>query len=147
VTNSVVGFLFTEFNDNVRSQLVRDLMILKGTWDFAVSDPEAMLTDDFLSKLDLVRTQEKPTLLLVYKTTKDWPKFPYSIPTVKRDLEPSSAEIMLDPNPHVGYYLKDQGRDGANRTEQYLNRMHPSGKGIINPMVQMIWGNKAPAKD
>lgn len=136
----VVGFAFNEFNDNVRSQLVRDLLILRGEWEFDVSDPQGVLTDDFLEKLDLVRSREKPTLVIVYKTGKDWPKVSYSIPKVERDLEPTSEEISIDPNPGVGYYLKEQGRDGANRTEQYLNRMYPRGKGVTNPLVLMQWG-------
>lgn len=137
---NVVGFAFTEFNDNVRTQLVRDMLILLGTWQFKVSDPQAVLTDSLLSHLGLERTTDKPTILLVYKTTQVWPKTPYSTPSVRRDLQPSDVEIGLDPTPAVGYYLKEQGRDGANRTEQYLNRMHPKGKGIVNPLVQLMWG-------
>jgi hypothetical protein len=139
---NVVGFAFDEFTDDVQAQLVRDLIILLGDWDFSVSDPNMVLNQPLLDQLGVVRADAnaQPTLVLVYKVGPNWPEVKLSIPQVKRDLSPEDNGQVLDCNPHVGYYLNEQGREGANRTEQYLNRAYPKGKGLVNPMVTLIWG-------
>lgn len=137
---NVVGFAFDEFTDDVQAQVVRDLLILLGDWDLSVSDPSCVLTDELLNQLGVTRSEAPATLMLVYKVGQKWPELNTSVPTVKRDLHPDYGGQGLDCNPHIGYYLKDQGRDGANRTEQYLNRAYPKGKGLVNPVVTLIWG-------
>lgn len=139
-TKNVVGFAFDEFTDDVQAQLVRDLLILLGTWDVVISDPDMMLTDELLSQLGVVRSGDAPTLQLVYKVGNSWPETISGIPTVKRDLRPDSIGPCLNGEDHVGYYLKPQGRESSNRTEQYLNRAYPKGKGVVNPLVTMTWG-------
>jgi hypothetical protein len=59
---------------------------------------------------------------------------------VRRDLEIKVTEGNLDPNPKVGYYLREQGRDGASLTELYLNRTAPRGNGLSDAYVVYLWG-------
>lgn len=136
-----VGIIYDDFNEDVQVQVVRDLLILAGQWDIQVNDQGKMLPNELLDQLQCKSTEDKPDLYVVYKTTEEWPKYPNEgVEVVKRDMKPDDASIGLDPNPRVGYFLKPQGRGYTNRTEMYLNRRHPQGKGVINPWVSLIWG-------
>lgn len=137
---NVIGFVADQITDDVQAQMVRDLLILSGEWDIFVSDPGSILEDALLDQLGLSRDPSPPTLMLVYKTGDIWPTVETDVPVVKRDLKPDDCAPTLDGREQVGYYLAEQGRDGANRTEQFLNRAYPKGKGLVNPLVTLTWG-------
>ena len=138
---NVVGILFDEMNSQVQCQITRDLMTLHGEFDVEVNTNDHAV-QQWLGSLQIPPTTAQPDLYLVYRV-KDWPAVPAGAEIVKRDLKPRSADISIDPNPKIGYFLKDQGRPGANRTEQYLNRQAPRGKGITDPAVIMMWSSAA----
>lgn len=137
---SVVGLIYGEMNEDVKAQITRDLIILNADWDFDLVDPAGKLDIGLLDMLNIKTTVELPTIYLVYKTGEKWPDSPLGVQRVERDMCPSNANTGLDPSERVGYYLKPQGRDGANLTERYLHRSYPRGRGIVDPFVLMLWG-------
>lgn len=121
-----VGIVYTEMNDSVKAQLVRDFLILSGEFtDIAYFDQSGSVDKSIMEELGIPKTNTLPVLYLVYKTGESWPYTDSSVPVVQRDLKPPNVGPNLDPEPRVGYYLKPQGRDGANLTERYLNRVYP----------------------
>jgi hypothetical protein len=139
VTN-VVGIVADKVNEDVKAQVVRDLIILSAQWDLVVNADPEFADDRMLEKLGIDRSDAPPTIMVIYKAGDKWPETELDCPVVKRDLKPAASAGRLDGDPHVGYYLRPQGRDGANLTEMYLNRAYPKGKGVVNPMISLIWG-------
>lgn len=135
-----IGIVYDEFTDQVQLQILRDLMLLARSWEFCIYDPDRKINPAVLDAAGLVLTEAAPKLFLVYKTGPTWPSVPEGVSTVRRDLMPHPADLKIDPNPHVGYFLKEQGRDSANLTERYLGRSAPRGIGFSNFMVQYHWG-------
>ena len=135
-----VGIVYDELNSTVEVQIVRDLLVLGGQWDIAVNDLGGKVDPKLFSEMGIPQVTSPIELCIVYKFGKDWPEHPEGVETVERDLHVSDVEVGLDPEVKIGYYLKPQGRDGANLTERYLNRSYPRGRGIIDPLVTMMWG-------
>jgi len=137
---TVVGLIYDQMTDDVKAQIVRDLLILNGRWDVAARDVTGNFDMSVLAGIGVaVETEKLPELYVVYKTGKEWPKSPTGIPAVNRDMCPDTTTDTLDFNEKVGYYLKPQGRDGANLTEMYLNRAYPKGNGVVDPLVVLLW--------
>lgn len=135
-----VGIIYDEMTEDVKAQITRDLIILNAEWDFDLVDPAGKLDISILDMLGLKTTVELPSIYVVYKTGDEWPPSPLGVERVERDMCPSDGSPRLDPNAHVGYHLKPQGRDGASLTERYLHRSYPRGRGIVDPFVLMLWG-------
>ncbi len=135
-----IGILYDEFTDQVQLQILRDLILLARSWELCIYDPGHEIDPALIDASGLTLTDAAPKLFLIYKTGQTWPSAPDGVVTVKRDLMPHPADLKIDPNPHVGYFLAQQGRDGANLTERYLGRSAPRGMGLSNFMVQYHWG-------
>jgi hypothetical protein len=119
--------------------------VLAGEWEFGIAldnlpDADKTQLTPYLAELGIPASFAKPELYLVYKTGAEYPKHPTDAPTVERDLKIHDDELRLDGEARIGYYLKPQGRDGPNRTEQYLTRQYPRGRGYIDPFLSNIWG-------
>lgn len=138
---NVVKILTTDTDDNnFKAQVIRDIVLLQAEWPLALSADSQISPDlAFALKLDIV--SKSPELCLVYSTDGRWPKVDDCKRVVRRDLfvTPSEGGI-LDAGPHVGYYLKPQGRFGPNLTQQYLNRAYPKGRGVPNMIIKLLWG-------
>ena len=137
----VVTFACDQYTENVEVQLTRDLMILLGEWDLALWDPKKVFSESILQQLGIRRAGGSNIALCIsYKTGDEWPETPTDVPVVERDLKPNDRGGMLDSREHVGFYLTPQGKGVTNRAEFYLNRAHPRGKGVANPLVTLLWG-------
>lgn len=135
-----VGIIYDQMTDSVKTQIVRDFLMLSGEFsDLAYHDPAGSLDKTYMDELGIPATDDPPVLYVVYKTEDAWPKTPPNVPRVERDLKPANAGTSLSGEPAPGYYLKPQGRSGANLTERYLNRSAPRGKGVVNPLVLLLW--------
>lgn len=139
---NIVGILYDRMTDDVKAQITRDFLLLGCEFrDIAFLDKDGAMDSALMAELEIPRvTEGKPTLYIVYKTGKEWPDSPSDVVRVERDLCPSDVANKLDPTPRVGYYLKPQGRTGANLTERYLNRSYPKGKGFVNQWMLHMWG-------
>ena len=135
-----LGIIWDELDSTTQCQITRDLMLLQGSWDLAVNVNDPGLYP-LLSALDIPHVMDTPVLNLVYKVGEAWPDYPRSVPSVLRDLQVKKSDISIDPEPRVGYYLAQQGRPGANRTEQYLNRIAPRGCGVTDAFLFNILGS------
>ena len=137
----VITFACDDFTEGVKAQLTRDLLVLKGQWDVALWDPKRLVPDSLLELLDIPRAGGDIALCILYKTRDTWPKAPTtSTSCVERDLCPDDKSPSLRGDPEVGYFLRPQGKGMTNRTEYYLNRAYPKGKGISSPLIQLLWG-------
>lgn len=138
---NVVTFACDEYTDDVQAQLIRDLLILSGNWDVALWDPKNLVDQSLLDQLAIEKAGgSKISLCILYKTGDDWPEAPSDVgTTVERDLKPDDTSPGLRKD-SVGFFLRPQGRGETNRTQHYLNRAYPKGKGIVNPLVQTMWG-------
>ena len=137
----VITFACDDYTENVEVQLTRGLMVLLGKWKLALWDPKKLFKDEILEQLGVPRAGGSDIKLCIsYKTRDTWPETPTDVPVVERDLKPNTRGGMLDTNEHVGFYLTPQGKGVTNRTEFYLNRAHPRGQGVVNPMVTLLWG-------
>ncbi len=135
-----VGIVYDQMNDSVKTQVVRDFLMLSAEFsDLAYNDAGGSMDKSYMEQLGIPATDDPPVLYVVYKTEDAWPQTPGNVPRVERDLRPDDVGPRLDGSPSVGYYLKPQGRSGANLTERYLNRSAPRGKGVVNPLVLLLW--------
>lgn len=131
----------TAIVNSVLAQVTRDLIVLAVEFGVDINDPQNLIEDSMLSSLKINRTTAPADLILVYKIGDEWPEVPTTDAlVVKRDLKPSEAEIRIDGEPSVGFYLPEKGYWGPNRTLQMLNRAYPRGNGIANPLVTLLWG-------
>ena len=133
----------SDIRDSILAQVTRDLMVLSLEFYISINDPDSLVPKTLLTELGIDVVDQEPDLWLVYKLGDVWPEPPQtedSAKQVKRDLKPTSIDLKLDGNGQVGYYLKPQGRDGPNRTEMFLNRAHPMGRGNMNPLITLFWG-------
>lgn len=137
----VVGVVYEEFDDRIQLQVLRDLWVLTRQWPIAINDYQGRISDELLRLSNVETTDEPASLNLVYKVGPEWPYADPDVQQVRRDLELKVKETRLNPNAEVGYYLREQGRDGANLTELYLNRTAPRGNGLSDAMVVLLWGN------
>ena len=136
-----VGIVYDQMNDNVEAQVTRDFLLLSGEFkDLAYFDQKGEVSTEIMYELGIPKTDVPPILYVVYKTTDEWPQTDPSVQRVERDLKPEVNGPRLDADPRIGYFLKPQGRSGANLTERYLNRSYPRGRGVINPLMLLIWG-------
>lgn len=138
--SNLVGLLYDENTNAIQSQVARDIMAL------AIDHPNMeVLSSDFdwlVEGLGVkVVAAGTPSLYIRYKTGKDWPPKPDTGIVVDRDLVPEKSETLLHQDDQaVGYFLKPQGRDGRNLTNLYLNRIGPKTRGIVDPLLVMLWG-------
>lgn len=136
-----VGIVYDKMNDNVEAQVTRDFLLLSGEFTgLAYFDPKGEVSAEIMYELGIPKTEVPPILYVVYKTGDEWPSTDPSIQRVERDLKPEVNGPRLNPEPRIGYFLKPQGRSGANLTERYLNRSYPRGRGVIDPLMLLIWG-------
>jgi len=135
-----VGIQYDEMTDAVELQVLRDLMILTGEWkDIWVNDPAGQMDEQMLAQIGVSKTRDQPTIVINYKVGPEFKHVDTDRIVVERDLAPRDEAPRLDGDPGIGYYLKPQGRDGANLTELYLNRSHPRGNGVVDPIVTLLW--------
>lgn len=136
-----VGIQYDEMTDAVELQILRDFMLLKGEWpDVWVNDPAGEMDEQMLAQIGVSKTTDPPSLVINYKVGPEFLHVNTNRTVVERDLCPKDVSPKLDGDAHVGYYMRPQGRDGANLTEMYLNRSHPRGNGSFNPMITLLWG-------
>jgi hypothetical protein len=136
-----VGIVYDEMNQSVEAQVTRDFLLLSGEFsDLAYFDQKGEMSASLMEELGIPKTDALPNLYVVYKTGEKWPYTDPGITRVERDLKPEVKGPLLDCNPQVGYFLKPQGRSGANLTERYLNRSYPRGRGVVNPLMLLVWG-------
>lgn len=136
-----VGIVYDKMNDNVEAQVTRDFLLLSGEFtDLAYFDPKGEVSAEIMYELGIPKTEVPPILYVVYKTGDEWPSTDPSIQRVERDLKPEVNGPRLDTEPRIGYFIKPQGRSGANLTERYLNRSYPRGRGVVDPMMLLMWG-------
>ena len=139
-----VKLFYDVLDSQVQAQVVRDLLVMGGEWEVGVSmkdvpDADKNTLMPFLEELGIAESFGNPELYLVYRTGAEWPPHPTDCPVVERDLAPGESDISLDGEARIGYFLKPQGRDGANLTERYLNRSYPRGKGYIpNGLIDIL---------
>jgi len=136
-----VGIVYEKMDSSIELQVLRDLTTLAAKWPIAVNDKGGDLNLELLRLSGIELTRDDPVLYIAYKTGDEWPYTPTDVQSVRRDLQIPEATLRLDPNAQVGYYLRPQGRDGANLTELYLNRTAPRGNGLSDAMVVLLWGN------
>lgn len=142
-----IGVVYDKMTDAVELQILRDLFILQSAYsDLYVNDPAGKMDLQLLEQISIGPTQDQPVLIIQYKDGPEWPDVDHWFPglatkasIVQRDLAPEPNGPTLDGGPHVGYYLRPQGRNGANLTELYLNRSHPRGTGVTDPLVVFLW--------
>ena len=132
-------------DEQVIAQIVRDLLVMGGEWEVGVDlrnlpDADQNTLKPFLAELGIAPSFGKPELYLVYKTGDEYPQHPIDCPVVERDLNPTGSDLRLDTEARIGYYLKPQGRDGANLTERYLNRSYPKGRGYVPQELRFLMG-------
>jgi hypothetical protein len=139
---AIVGLYYDAYDQSIQAQILRDLLTLSVQFGaFSVNDTGGMVPKAMLEDLGLTKDGGPPELCIRYKTGEDWPETPRKVETVDRDLNPGTAEIRLhDQENNPGYYLRPQGRDGANLTDRYLNRSAPTGQGIASPLIMLLWG-------
>ena len=135
-----VGIVYDKMTDAVKTQVVRDFLILSGEFsDLACCDTAGLMDTSYLEQLGVPMTDNPPVVYIVYKTESAWPQTPPNVQRVERDLKLYDDSPKFSTSPSPGYYLKPQGRDGANLTERYLNRSYPKGRGVVNPLVLLLW--------
>jgi hypothetical protein len=135
-----VGIQYDRMNGDVEVQVLRDLMILNGTFgDVWVSDPAGQMDPEMLKRINVNVTTDAPELIINYKVGSEFLPTDPNMEVVERDLSPANGAPKLDGEEHIGYYLKPQGRDCTNFTELYLNRAHPRGNGVTDPLVIYLW--------
>lgn len=135
-----VGILYDQMTDTVELQVLRDLMVLKGTWpDVWVNDPANQMDEQLLDQIGVSKTKDQPVIVISYKVGPNFVNINPGRTVVERDLSPEDGTQHLDSEPRPGFYLRPQGRDGANLTDLYLNRSHPRGTGIVDPLVVYLW--------
>lgn len=136
-----VGIVYDQMTTDVQAQIVRDFLILSCEFDdLGYLDPSGQVDTSIMEELGVPKGVGIPELYIVYKTGKVWPTTDRSVERVERDLSPPNANITLSGEPRIGYYLKEQGRPGANLTERYLNRSHPQGRGFVSQWMLHMWG-------
>jgi len=139
--SNIVGLYYEAYNPDVQIQILRDLIALSAEFgpDFSVNDRGGMVPKEMLEDLHLRTDNSPPDLAIRYKVGDTWPKVPTGIEIVDRNLTPDVSRIVLEQDAGDPNYLKPQGREGANLTERYLNRTYPRGKGIVDPIVMLLW--------
>lgn len=143
---SVVAIYYDQMNQNVTAQIVRDFLVLSNEFPgLQYLDPNGQVDKSLMQALHIeLAPQSKPVnLYVVYKCGKEYPDVPENeIRKVYRDLSPDDVRTKITQNDpdKIGYYLKPQGRTGANLTERYLNRAYPKGRGVTDPLVLLMWG-------
>ena len=134
----VVCIVYETMNESVKVQVLRDFLRLSCEFAVSIADPKGLMDKALLDEIGI--TQALPgspvALYVVYKTGEKWPQTPNEIPRVERDLCPPDGSPTLSGEPRVGYFLKPQGRSGANLTMRYLNRSYPRGRGFVQPWLQ-----------
>lgn len=139
-----VAVVYDKMTSQIELQILRDLMALSEKWPVMLHDEKDQMSPEMLNLANIDVSSDPPMLVIVYKDGDEWPDIPepYAVlPVIKRDLKPEELRTALDPNPKAGYYLREQGRDGANLTEMYLNRQHPRGNGVSDALIVLLWGN------
>lgn len=137
---NAVGIQYDQMTGDVEVQVLRDLMILQGTFgDVWVSDPAGKMDAEMLKRIGVGLTPDAPQLIINYKVGPEFLHTDPNMEVVERDLSPPNGAQKLDGEERVGYYLKPQGRDCTNFTELYLNRSHPRGNGVTDPLVVYLW--------
>ena len=140
MTINCVGIQYDKMTGDVEVQVLRDLMILQGTFgDIWVNDPAGEMDTEMLKRIEVSVTPDPPVILINYKVGPDFLHVDPNMEVVERDLSPPNGAPKLDGDERVGYYLKPQGRDCTNFTELYLNRAHPRGNGVTDPLVVYLW--------
>jgi hypothetical protein len=134
-----VAVVYDCMNSQVELQILRDFSILAHDYPVALVDPKRQVNTALMDEAGINITLDPPVLCIVYRTGEEWPEPLPGIPRVARDLKPTTLKSPIDPNPKVGYYLRPQGRDGANLTEVYLNRAHPRGNGVTDALLLLMW--------
>ena len=142
---TTISVIYDQMNENVRAQIVRDFLCLASEFPgLKYYDRAGQVNKSLMEELgiDNASKDDVPVLNIVYKAGTDYPDYDDEINTVRRDLCPHDTAPSLTQNDDtkIGYYLRPQGRAGANLTERYLNRSYPKGKGVTNPLVLMMWG-------
>ena len=125
----IVGIAYTEMNENVRAQIVRDFLAL-GEPGF-YRDMGESAPDSILRMLGWRKTEADPEFYVSYSTGENALEIQTDRPVVSRDLslKPSQSSVLYESsNP---YYLRPQSRNGPNMTEQLLNRTPPRGFGTV----------------
>jgi len=143
-----IGIVYDKMSSQVEIQILKDLMLLSRQWDIKYVDEGQKLDPSLMAQAGLEASDDMPTMWLVYKTGASYPPVPVEFelgeaqtPVVYRDLEVKISEPRIDGTPRSGHYLKEQGRDGADLTDLYLNRQYPRGKGLSDAMIVYLWGN------
>lgn len=135
-----VGLVYDDMSSSVELQILRDLTTIAQQWPIEVTDNGGRLDLGLLRHAGLTITREPAVLNLVYKTGDEWPYVDPEVQAVYRDLQVKKTAPNIGKSSEVGYYLRPQGRDGANLTELYLNRTAPRGNGLSDAMVVLLWG-------
>lgn len=136
----VVGLVYDVMDSTIEIQALRDLILLSADMDIKVNDYGRKIEPELLQEAGLETTDAQPVLNIVYKVGDEWPYYDPDIQIVKRDLQAKDCAPRLDPRPRPGYFLREQGRPGANLTELYLNRTAPRGNGLSDALVVLLWG-------
>ncbi len=135
-----VGLVYDVMDSTIELQILRDVLMLKTEFNIAVNDLGRKVSPGLLDEAEIAQTDAPPVLNLVYKVIEEWPYYDPNIQVVKRDLQVKTCSPRLDHKPRPGYYLREQGRDGANLTELYLHRTAPRGNGLSDALVVLMWG-------
>lgn len=134
---NVVALVYDRMTSAVKVQVVRDFLLLSGSFPVSYSDEVGLMDKKLMEELNV--TEAVPgspiDLYIVYKTEKAWLETPSGITRVERDLCPADGSQRISGEPGVGYFLKPQGRTGANMTLRYLSRSYPRGKGFVQPWL------------
>lgn len=140
---NVVLIVYDEMNENVRTQIARDFIVLSCEFkDIAYRDRDGLVDAALMAEIGVAVADDttKASLVVVYKSKDAWPKVPLSIRKVERDLKPKDVGTTIDPESRVGYYIKEQGRIGPSLTERYLSRAYPTGRGFVDHLMLNMWG-------
>lgn len=134
---NVVAIVYARMTESVKAQVVRDFLLLSGEFAVSYSDKEGLMDKRLMDALNV--TEAVPgspiDLYIVYKVDDVWPTTPPDVVRVERDLCPDDASPKLSGESGVGYYIKPQGRTGANLTLRYLSRAYPRGRGFVQPWL------------
>ena len=140
---NIVAVVKDEMNENVKTQIARDFIVLSCEFtDIAYLDKKALVDTSLMNELGVPAADlgAKPSMYIVYKSGDVWPEVPADVVKVERDLKPADVGTTLDPSVRVGYYLKEQGRTGPSMTERYLGRAYPRGRGFVDHLMLNMWG-------
>ena len=87
---NVVLIVYDRMNDSVKAQIVRDFLILAGSFAVSFEDEQGLMDAGILDAIGVTKAIPKSpiSLIIVYKVGSEWPEYDRTTTHVERDLSP-----------------------------------------------------------